>query len=230
LVILSLRMRVVFVVFGIILNFAITPLRAQSTALPPDVRARGISCTFGRAGAITQHTAGDYLAVLIPYVGLLALCFFGPFAYYRTRKSLTGEARLDANLVNMWRLALLANGFPSEWAVQHVPSQGQLDTVLAIMGQGLRPLITVANGEVIISSQPPAVAAFQFDTVIASKKREPGMLAETQPETPGICAGKPVVPLEDTTPCLFLPLPESPQEIHGGSIPKLRIPLPEETT
>ena len=88
--------------FGVVLAFAITPLRAQSTVLPSDVL--GISCTMGRATAITQHTAGDYLAVLIPYVGLLAACFFVPFAYYRTRKSLTGEARLNANLVNMWRL------------------------------------------------------------------------------------------------------------------------------
>jgi DNA-binding XRE family transcriptional regulator len=94
--------------FCIVLNLGIIPLRAQSTALPSDVRGARHSCTLGSAGVITRPTTTDHLIILTLYGGLLVLCVFVPFAYYR--KTWTGESRLDAKLVNMWRLTLLANG------------------------------------------------------------------------------------------------------------------------
>ena len=145
--------------FGIALAMVAT-LRAQSTGLPPDVYRTGISCTFGRAAALASPTtAASYLAVLIVYGGLLLACAFGPALGYlacqRIRKMWTGESRLDANLVNLWRLLLLANGFPVNWSARAVPTRRQLDAVVAILKRGEKPIITVANGELVIFAEQP---------------------------------------------------------------------------
>lgn len=132
--------------FGIALAMVAT-LRAQSTALPPDVYRTGISCTFGRAAALAS------------YGGLLLACAFGPALGYlacqRIRKMWTGESRLDVNLVSLWRLLLLANGFPVDWSARAVPTRRQLDAVVAILKRGEKPIITVANGELVIFAEQP---------------------------------------------------------------------------